>query len=385
MNDLMLAAGGLAGVGAGFALHQGVSRGLNRWMVSYLAQTRKRLAPQANDSVHVLLCLADHFEPRHGNVTASVANARLMRWIIEYPRLFAEYRDSDGQPPRHTFFYPLEKYDREEVHALSQLCRAGYGEIEVHHHHECDTPESLRARLTEYKDRLCREHGVLARDRHTGAVTYGFVHGDWALDNSHPKGLCCGVNNELDILRETGCYADFTMPSAPDPTQTRKINSIYYACDDPQRPKSHDDGVDLGTAPAPSKSLMLIQGPLLLDWQRRKWGLLPRIENGCLQHSQPPNVSRLDLWLKSRVQVPTRLDWFFVKLHTHGGIEPNQRVLLGEPMITFHRALALRRQSNPNFHFHYVTAREMYNLARAAEDGWQGTVDEARDYQLILS
>src|SRR3546814_3205543 len=49
-----------------------------------------------------------------------------------------------------------------------------------------------------------------------------------------------GLDNELTLLRELDCYADFTMPSAPSPTQTTTINSIYYATDDPVRPKSHD-------------------------------------------------------------------------------------------------------------------------------------------------
>ncbi len=128
---------------------------------------------------------------------------------------------------------------------------------------------------------------------------------------------------------------------------------------------------------------MLIQGPLVLNWGRRKWGRIPRIENGCLQANQPPTVERLDLWLKARVQVPTRPDWFFVKLHTHGAPEANQRVLLGEPMVQFHRALARRAEEDPDFHFHYVTAREMYNLVRAAEAGWQGSIVEARDFQLV--
>ena len=66
---------------------------------------------------------------------------------------------------------------------------------------------------------------------------------------------------------------------------------------------------------------MLIQGPLVLDWRQRRWGLIPRTENGCLQASQPPHIDRLDLWLKARVQVPTRPDWFFVKLHAHGAPE----------------------------------------------------------------
>ena len=89
--------------------------------------------------------------------------------------------------------------------------------------------------------------------RLTGEVKYGFIHGNWALDNSLPDGKHCGVNNELDVLRETGCYADFTLPSAPSPAQTRTINRIYYAIDDPLRPKSHDTGVPVGSGPAPER------------------------------------------------------------------------------------------------------------------------------------
>jgi len=133
-------------------------------------------------------------------------------------------------------------------------------------------------------------------------LAYAFIHGNWALDNSRPDGRWCGVNNELDILRETGCYADFTFPSAPSPTQTRKINSIYYAVDDPARPKSHDWGIDVGRGPAPVNGLLLIQGPLLLDWRRRKWGLLPGVENGCIQGNQIPTIRRLETWLRARVQ-----------------------------------------------------------------------------------
>ena len=176
------------------------------------------------------------------------------------------------------------------------------------------------------------------------------------------------MNNELDILRKTGCYADFTLPSAPSPTQTRKINSIYYAKDNPHEPKSHDRGVDVGTAPPPDNSLMLIQGPLLLDWRRRK------IENGCLQSSQPPDAHRLDLWLRANIRVPPRPDWRFVKLHTHCSPEANQKVLLGDAMIEFHGALSRRAEANPGFHFHYVTAREMYNLGAAAEAGYTGEI-----------
>jgi len=360
-------------------------RDLDRWLVPYVIHAFKRRSPRPGTPVHVLLCIADHFEPGRGGASPAQARERVERWVRDYPRLFGGFRDSDGRPPRHTFFYPLEQYDPEHLDALAELCRQKFGEVEVHLHHEGDTPEQLRARLIAYKELLARRHGLLPREKQSGEIVYGFIHGNWALDNSLPGGRCCGVNNELDILRETGCYADFTLPSAPDPTQTRTINSIYYAVDDPIRPKSHDRGIPVGIGTAPSNALMLIQGPLVLDWERRKWGILPRIENGCLQGNQPPGLDRLDAWLTARVQIPSRPDWYFVKLHTHGAPEGNQRVLLGEPMAAFHRALARKAGEDPSFQFHYVTAREMYNLARAAEAGWQGTVDEARDYELVFN
>jgi hypothetical protein len=357
-------------------------RSLDRWLFSYFSQGVTRRPPLPHAAVHVILCIADHFEPRNAKPSASQARERVRRWVEEYPELCRQFRDSDGNPPRQTFFYPIEMYDEAEVDALAGLCRSGLAEVEIHLHHDDDTAENLRTTLLSFKDRLARRHGLLARNRNTGELAYGFVHGNWALDNSRPDGRLCGVNNEIDVLRETGCYADFTLPSAPDPTQTSKINSIYYAIDDPRRPKSHDSGTDVGVGPVPPNGLMMIQGPLVLSWRRRKWGVLPRIENGCLQGNQPPSLDRLDDWLRARVQVPSRPDWFFVKLHTHGAPEGNAQVLLGEPMIAFHRALGRRAQSDPSFRFHYVTAREMYNLVRAASAGWQGTVNEARNFEL---
>jgi hypothetical protein len=189
------------------------------------------------------------------------------------------------------------------------------------------------------------------------------------------------VNNELDVLRETGCYADFTLPSAPSETQTRKINSIYWAVDDPNQPKSHDTGIDVGTGVPPPDGLLMVQGPLGLDWGRRKWGVVPRIENANLQKTQPPDATRLDLWLRAGVKVAGVPNRYFVKLHTHGVNEPNQDVLLGEPMAQFHRLLRERAERDPLFRFHYVTAREMANIALAAAGGAGGPVDAARSFR----
>jgi hypothetical protein len=358
-------------------------RGLDRWLLPYLLDAGRRRAVRPGEPIHLLLCIADHFEPGIDGVSRAVAQARVDEWVRDYPERFGEFRDRDGRPPQHTFFYPQETYTPEHLDALAGLCRAGFGEVEVHLHHDNDTAERLRDKLVSFKETLAGRHGLLSHDRHTGALAYGFIHGNWALDNSRPDGRLCGVNNELDVLRETGCYADFTLPSVPSATQTRTINRIYYAVDDPLRPKSHDTGIEAGTQSPPARALLLIQGPLLLDWRRRKWGLVPRIENACLQANQPPSAERLDLWLRARVRVPARPDWFFVKLHTHGAVDGNRRMLLGEPMVRFHHALAQRAAADPHFHYHYVTAREMANLVQAAEAGWNGSVAAARNFRLV--
>ena len=139
----------------------------------------------------------------------------------------------------------------------------------------------------------------------------------------------------------------------------------------------------MGTSIWAAWLLQPLQGPLLLDWTHRKWGVLPRLENGCLQASQPPDASRIDLWLRAAIQVPRRPDWYFVKLHAHGAPEDSHGTLLGEPMVRFHQELARRAQEDPHFHYHYVTAREMYNLVKAAEAGHRGGIAEALDFLLV--
>jgi hypothetical protein len=373
---------GLVGVAGGAAgLRAARSRGLDRWLPAYL--TTRRPAPVPGEPVDVLIAVCDHYEPKRGNVPPARSRARVQQWVDEYPRLFDRFRDSDGLPPRYSFFYPADEYEPEYLDMLAGLCRRGYGEVEVHLHHDNDTAENLRQTLLDFKRTLAERHGLLSRDRETGEVAYGFIHGNWALDNARCDGRWCGVNNELDVLRETGCYADFTLPSFPSETQTRKVNSVYWAVDDPARPKSHDTGVDLGAGPRPANGLLMIQGPLLPDWGRRKWGVVPKVENACLQNSQPPSMTRLNLWLRARVNVPARPNWLFVKLHTHGVNEPNQDVLLGEPMVRFHEALKERAARDPMFRFHYVTAREMANIALAAADGAGLTVAAARSYRYV--
>ena len=354
-----------------------------RWLGPLAFQSVFHARKRRSGPVHLILALADHFEPHSGNPSMEVGRARVASWVHDYRAALGAFRDADGLPPRHTFFYPVEDYVPEHLDTLGTFCREGFGEVEIHLHHDADTAENLRETLETAVQTLSDRHGLLARHRDTGNIAYGFVHGNWALNNARPDGRWCGVNDEIRILCETGCYADFTYPSAPSPTQPPTINRLYYARSKPHTPRGHDHGTKIGHGTAPEGSLMLITGPLGLNWRSRKWGVLPRLENGCVQASQPATINRLELWLSARVQVPSRPDWYFVKLHAHGAPERDRECLLGPPMIEFHRELARRAELDPNFHVHYVTAREMYNLARAAESGWKGTIAEARDFEIV--
>ena len=356
----------------------------SRWLGACLTQgVGRSWRPAPTDEIHLILAVAGHFEPRQGGVSAGQARARVEHWAREYPRALGGFHDADGRPPQHTFFYPVEEYDPVLLDMLADLCRQGYGEVEVQLHHHDDTADGLRETLGVAVRVLSERHGLLARRRGTGELAFGFVHGNWALNNSRPDGGWCGVNDEIRVLHETGCYADFTFPSAPDPTQPPTINRIYYAKGDPGRPFGHAYGVEVGRGPVPAGSLMMIPGPLLLHWRDRKWEILPRLENGCLQANQPATAGRVDLWLRARVQVPARPDWYFVKLHCHGAPESQWEALLGDPRVAFHRALDRRAAEDSRFHVHYVTTREMYNLVRAAEAGWGGAVSGALDFEIV--
>jgi hypothetical protein len=362
-----------------FVWRRARSTGLDRWLPSYLLSKGARRVPRPGDPIHVFLCVADHYEPKHGGAGRDVARKRVQRWLEEYPKLFSEFRDSDGMPPQHTFFYPAEEYEPDLLDGVARLCRQGFGEIEVHLHHDDDTADNLTAQLDNFKAALASRHESLGRRRDNGDVGFVFIHGNWALDNARPDGRMCGVNNELDVLLQSGCIADMTYPSYPSTTQPPTCNSIYRAVDDPQRPRSHDRGTPVRAGTPPVKGLLLVNGPLVLDWTRRKFRLLPRIENGCLQNSQPPAGRRLDQWLRAAVRVQGRPDWYFVKVYTHGAVEGNADVLLGPPMVDFHRELA-RRQRNGDFQFHYVTAREMVNVILAAEAGIEEWRTDVRDF-----
>ena len=144
------------------------------------------------------------------------------------------------------------------------------------------------------------------------------------------------------------------------------------------QPTSHNPQL---LSPSSNNSLLLVNGPLAPNWGWRKWGVLPRLENAELTGVNPPTIQRLELWVRQQVHVIGRPEWIFVKLHTHGCMPENRDMLLGGTMRQFHLDMQAWCRDN-NIKLHYVTAREMYNIARAAEDGHSGDPAQYRDHEI---
>ena len=329
---------------------------------------------------HLLFCICDHFEPYWQNTSEKKARQRLDKWVNEYPKIAGKHKDAEGEILKYSFFYPEEEYKKHDLNVLAGLCHAGWGEVEVHLHHHNDTSENLRKTLLDYKYRLHEVHGLLPMNKETCEISYGFIHGNWALDNSRPDGKWCGVNDEITILQETGCYADFTMPSAPSDTQTRKVNSIYYAIDDRNKPKSHDWGEDAALGKK-SDGLLMIQGPLgmRLNGTPLSW----KIENGGILGNNPPTKDRVNYWLNKYIQILGFEGAVFIRLYTHGTQESIMKMLFDEGGFSRLFSSLEEIAEEQDLALHYLSAREMANIVSAVEDGNEGYLPGLRDHLFV--
>lgn len=360
--------------------------GCLRWLPAYgYRRLKGRADTRGPGASHLIIALADHFEPAIMPEAPSEfapldeQERRLEEWCKTYPRVFDAWRDADGFPFRHTYFSPAEQYHKPLVDRLAEHCQDGWGEVEIHLHHGLDKPdtaENTRRVLLEFRETL-EARGCLSRWDGRGEARYAFVHGNWALANSW-GGRYCGVDDEMKVLAETGCYADMTLPSAPTPSQVSKINSLYEVEPPLERRAPHRRGRNLRVGRKPETFPLMIQGPLGLNFAQRK------IENSALTSSYPPTLDRLRLWQQTAITVEGRPDWVFIKLHCHGMDPTDREAMLGGQIQRFLGELLADGRDGGRYKPHFVTAREMVNIILAACDGREGNPGEYRDYRLQL-
>jgi len=333
------------------------------WLPGYIQSRIYRHLHRAPRPQRVWFTVADHFEPFWRHASEEVALERVTQWRARWPEISSRNVDSTGRPAQYAFFYPEEEYRPRLMELLAEMVHAGAGDVEIHLHHDRDSQAGFLQRMQRFIDRLANDHGLLHRV--DGRPVFAFIHGNWALDNSGPDGRWCGLNNEITLLRDLGCYADFTMPSGDEPTQVHQINSVYWATDDPSRPKSHDRGSRVEAGRWEPGDLLMIPGPLGLRWQPggslpARW--VPRVEAGELAHRAPATPRRVQCWLDLAPRVGADI---FLKLHTHGLQEQTSAALLGGELDNTFRLLKdeCRRRE---IELHYATPWELRQAVERA-------------------
>jgi hypothetical protein len=340
------------------------------WLIRYpFWRARKEIFHDngRNGLKHVVFMIANHFEPGIGKE----ATGPVDRWCKLAIRTGRSLRDHDGTLFRHTYFFPAEQYDYASIEKLATLRREGLGEVEIHLHHGVQQPDNAvnTERLLEtFRDTLAFKHGFLSRDNSNPSPQYAFVHGNSALANS-AGGRNCGVDSEMQLLAQTGCYADFTLPSAPDQSQVPKINAIYQCGNSLEKARPHRSGPDLKVGDKPSLPL-IINGPLVFDWTRRVRGLpIPRVDDGALARNYPLRMGRFSRWQSAHIGVQGRPEWIFIKLYCHAFFEHDQEAMIGDEMRRFMTDVLELGETTGNFKVHFASAREVFNMIIAATEG----------------
>lgn len=351
------------------------------------------VAAQAQQPKHILFAFVDHFEPN-----LPVPDPEVAMWANDYVAMAGQHVDADGRHPVHTFFQMFSSsIDPDKVHGslkmLNQLTYSGYGEVEFHLHHgityERERTEAEAVQefiwLTQQAKSLFNSRGALITAEPSPQFTFGFIHGMWALDNSRynywddptdPHFEYCGVYNELFLLNRLGAYADFTFPAWA--TMEPFIpNVIFYARDDFYAGSYLDPhNIRFVEINQPAfGDLMIIQGPKT----DTRIGILEG------QYNAPATLERMDMWVSNNVHVFGRGDWIFVKVHTHGCAGDLRQAdvwdaFFGESIDRFYRDIQAQYNDGHAWKLHYVSAREMYNIIKAAEAGLGGDPGQYRDF-----
>jgi hypothetical protein len=167
------------------------------------------------------------------------------------------------------------------------------------------------------------------------------------------------LKGEVTLLRDLGCYADFTMPAIPEAPQGRIVNQIYWVTSNANgSPRSFDRGVEACVGGGRQGDLLMITGPVGLRFNMRT---MPRVESGEIAGYDMPTPARVQRWFDL---APTIGDDLFLKLYTHGAAEKNLEPLLSSGLANLYAWLA-EEGARRGVEMHWATAWQIYQAAAA--------------------
>jgi len=300
-----------------------------RRAVPYVKSTKRKKNRGAQEPLHLYAAFCNHLSPFRGNVSQEIAEHRIVTWQREYTHFASKHKDSLGNHPVHTFFYDEADYNPRFIDVLYRMCKSGIADVEILLRHNQNIPHNFKRKVEGFRDVLFHHHGLLRQNGE--AISFAFVH-DYC--GSHQQSDFCGASEKPLILKECGCYADFTL------TYRKKRATIKNSADD----------------------LLLIEGPLGVSWKT----LLPRAENGEISARSRFTPRRARMWLNTVPQINGDTKNIFLKLHTYGAVDSTVRYLFGESGIhELYGYLEKAADSGSGLILHYVSAYEMYRKIEA--------------------
>ena len=355
-----------------FALLLGLyikKKNIDIWLKAYLVRLFNH--PKADRyPIDIMFLFVDHFELNNNP-------DRLEAWDQRYPELARKHRDHDNQHPKHTFFYAIDLMYEHELEQLQHLVTDGYGEFELHWHHDHDTAESFVTKLRAGLEKL-QKYGYMKPYHDGQGACFGFIHGNWSLANSRGAEFC-GVDNEIELLQAEGCYGDFTFPAFTQVAQPPFVSNIYYSRNGDQA-KSYFAGREASVGVSPQDDeFMIFQGPLTINWKDWRYKWHPAIEDGDINYkANHADPRRIEAWIRQAIHVRGRPEWQFVKVFCHGA--QDHAAVVSDETDRMFDYLEAKYNDGEKYRLHYVTAREAFNIVRAAEDGKSGNPGDFRDY-----
>ena len=314
---------------------------------------------------HIIFIMVDHYEPGKGERGAEFN----YDWLKKFIKIANRHKDSYGNKFRYTWFYPYDHRNEIVLLQLSEMALNEYGEVELHWHRQSNIANKFPHMLKE-AIRWFQAYGALISSTQPYRTHFAFIAGNWDLDNC--RGVT-GINNDLEIMFRSGCYADFTFSTIGTTCQPKKINSIYYVTDDTEKPKSYEDGIDAKAGEPINDRLLIFQGPIAITWKTAG------LEYGAVENYALPTKERINRWINSNIHVKGRPEWVFIKIYSHG-CQSAKAILDDEltKMLGNLEAICKKRKIK----LHYMTAREAFNVVKSAEDSMRGNPENYRDYRI---
>lgn len=335
---------------------------LYTWLPQYWSDQLNSQPRLAENEHHIIFTMVDHYEPGE-NALESVKNNE--EWLKKYEPVAQEIRDSYGNPFKYTWFYAYDQANDQVMRRLSQSVYAGLGEIELHWHHPQYDNKTFDKEL-EQAISWFKQYGAMVSRPLPAKAQFAFIHGNWALDASTEK---CNVTSEISLLQKHGGYMDMTFSTIGVNAQpVNFINRLYYVEDSPQA-KSYDKGVEVEANKPVDNKFLIFQGPMGFNWKLE-------IEYGAVESYSLPTRERVEKWFDANIHVKNKPEWTFIKVYSHG-IQSSDIV---SDHLTEMLQYLLAVSSERNSKLHFMTAREAYNVVKAAEAGLQGDPELYRDF-----